>query len=77
MCRPRHCLILSPTPWICASPQCGARITRAPAMQSTGVGLSDLAYFDNMLATDESVRRKKHELMLRVFDAPYCSARMR
>jgi len=28
-----------------------------------------LAYFDNMLAADESVRRKKHELMLRVFDA--------
>ena len=38
-------------------------------MQATGVGLSDLAYFDNMLAADESVRRKKHELMLRVFDA--------
>jgi len=31
---------------------------------------SDLAYFDNMLAADESVRqKKKHELMLRVFDA--------
>jgi sugar phosphate isomerase/epimerase len=39
------------------------------AMQATGVGLSDLAYFDNMLAADESVRSKKHELMLRVFDA--------
>jgi sugar phosphate isomerase/epimerase len=39
------------------------------AMQSTRVGLSDLAYFDNMLAADEAVRRKKHELMLRVFDA--------
>ena len=46
------------------------RATRARrAMQATGVGLSDLAYFDNMLAADESVRRKKHELMLRVFDA--------
>jgi len=44
-----------------------SRVRRA--MQSTGVGLSDLAYFDNMLAADESVRRKKHELMLRVFDA--------
>jgi len=33
------------------------------------VGLSDLAYFDNMLAADESVRRRKHALMLRVFDA--------
>jgi sugar phosphate isomerase/epimerase len=38
-------------------------------MQSTKVGLSDLAYFDNMLAADESARRKKHALMLRVFDA--------
>ena len=39
------------------------------AMQSTGVGLSDLAYFDNMLAADETTRHQKHELMLRVFDA--------
>ena len=44
-----------------------SRVRRA--MQSTGVGLSDLAYFDNMLAADESVRTKKHELMRRVFDA--------
>ena len=44
-----------------------ARVRRA--MQATSVGLSDLAYFDNMLAADESARRKKHELMLRVFDA--------
>jgi len=44
-----------------------SRVRRA--MQSTGVGLSDLAYFDNMLAADESVRRKKQQLMLRVFDA--------
>jgi sugar phosphate isomerase/epimerase len=39
------------------------------AMQASGVGLSDLAYFDNMLAADEAVRRTKHALMLRVFDA--------
>jgi len=46
------------------------RATRVrSAMQSTSVGLSDLAYFDNMLAADESVRRKKHAMMLRVFDA--------
>ena len=32
-------------------------------------GLSDLAYFDNMLAADEAARRKKHAFMLRVFDA--------
>jgi sugar phosphate isomerase/epimerase len=39
------------------------------AMRETGVGLSDLAYFDNMLIADESARRKKHAFMLRVFDA--------
>jgi sugar phosphate isomerase/epimerase len=39
------------------------------AMRATGVGLSDLAYFDNMLAPDDGVRRRKHELMVRVFDA--------
>jgi sugar phosphate isomerase/epimerase len=49
------------------SPARAARLQRA--MQSTGVGLSDLAYFDNMLAPDDAVRTKKHDLMLRVFDA--------
>jgi sugar phosphate isomerase/epimerase len=39
------------------------------AMRATGVGLSDLAYFDNMLVADEAARRKKHAFMLRVFDA--------
>ena len=39
------------------------------AMRERGVGLSDLAYFDNMLAADEALRRRKHEFMLRVFDA--------
>jgi sugar phosphate isomerase/epimerase len=39
------------------------------AMRRTGVGLSDLAYFDNMLAADTASRRQKHEFMLRVFDA--------
>jgi sugar phosphate isomerase/epimerase len=33
------------------------------------IGLSDLAYFDNMLHQDPIVRRKKHDFMLRVFDA--------
>ncbi len=47
--------------------QRAARVRRA--MQTTGVGLSDLAYFDNMLAADAQVRAKKHQLMLRVFDA--------
>ena len=44
-----------------------ARVQRA--MTATGVGLSDLAYFDNMLVADRQVRRIKHEFMLRVFDA--------
>ena len=44
-----------------------ARVRRA--MQASGVGLSDLGYFDNMLAADEAVRARKHALMLRVFDA--------
>lgn len=44
-----------------------ARVRRA--MQASEVGLSDLAYFDNMLAADESVRRIKYQRMLRVFDA--------
>lgn len=48
----------------------GQRASRVTAaMRSTGVGLSDLAYFDNMLAADADVRRRKHEFMLRVFDA--------
>ena len=47
--------------------QRAARVRRA--MQATRVGLSDLAYFDNMLAPDAAVRQRKHELMLRVFDA--------
>ncbi len=39
------------------------------AMEKTGVGLSDLAYFDNMLVADDHARRAKHKFMLRVFDA--------
>ena len=41
----------------------------AAAMKSTGVGLSDLAYFDNMLAANAAARAEKHKFMLRVFDA--------
>ncbi|MGH8166359.1 MAG: hypothetical protein ACREQ1_03930, partial [Woeseiaceae bacterium] len=41
----------------------------AAAMKETGVGLSDLGYFDNMLAADREARRTKHDFMLRVFDA--------
>jgi sugar phosphate isomerase/epimerase len=39
------------------------------AMKDTGVGLSDLGYFDNMRVADAAARRAKHEFMLRVFDA--------
>jgi sugar phosphate isomerase/epimerase len=41
----------------------------ASAMRSTSVGLSDIGYFDNMLAADPTARARKHEFMLRVFDA--------
>lgn len=41
----------------------------AAAMKSSRVGLSDLGYFDNMLAADAGERQRKREFMLRVFDA--------
>ena len=47
-----------------------ARATRVTAaMKSTGVGLSDIGYFDNMLVADGSARAAKHEFMSRVFDS--------
>jgi sugar phosphate isomerase/epimerase len=39
------------------------------ALKSSGIGLSDLAYFDNMLHHDSAVRQKKHNFMIRAFDA--------
>jgi sugar phosphate isomerase/epimerase len=39
------------------------------ALAEYRIGLSDLGYFDNMLHHDPAVRKKKHEFMLRVFDA--------
>ena len=39
------------------------------ALEEHRIGLSDIAYFDNMLHHDPAVRRKKHDFMLRVFDA--------
>jgi sugar phosphate isomerase/epimerase len=46
------------------------RATRVrAAMSATGVGLSDLGYFDNLLHHDRAVRQTKHDFMLRVFDA--------
>jgi sugar phosphate isomerase/epimerase len=44
-----------------------ARVHRA--MAAAKVGLSDLGYFDNMLASDAAARARKHALMLKVFDA--------
>ena len=44
-----------------------ARVQKA--MKATGVGLSDLGYFDNMLVDDPTARKHKHDFMLRVFDA--------
>ncbi len=38
------------------------------ALKATGVGLSDLGYFDNLLHHDPAIRKKKHDFMLRVFD---------
>ena len=37
--------------------------------KATGVGLSDVGYFDNLLHHDPAIRKKKHDFMLRVFDA--------
>jgi sugar phosphate isomerase/epimerase len=39
------------------------------AMKSTGVGLSDLGYFDNLLHHECATREKKRDFLLRVFDA--------
>ncbi|HET9130707.1 MAG TPA: TIM barrel protein, partial [Terriglobia bacterium] len=39
------------------------------ALKASGIGLSDLAYFDNMLHHDSAVRKKKHDFMMRAFDA--------
>ena len=39
------------------------------ALKSSGIGLSDLAYFDNMLHHDSGLRQKKHAFMIRAFDA--------
>ncbi len=39
------------------------------AVRASGVTIADLGYFDNMLHHDPTVRRKKRDFMLRVFDA--------
>jgi sugar phosphate isomerase/epimerase len=39
------------------------------AVQATGVGIADIGYFDNMLHEEAAIRQRKHDFMLRVFDA--------
>ena len=39
------------------------------ASASTGTRISDLAYFDNLLHHDAATRKKKHDFLMRVFDA--------
>src|SRR5207302_148561 len=39
------------------------------ALRSSGIALSDLAFFDNLLHHDTAVRKKKHNFLRRVFDA--------
>jgi len=39
------------------------------ALAASKVGLSDIGYFDDMLHEDPAIRKKKHDFMLRVFDA--------
>ncbi|HET7697299.1 MAG TPA: TIM barrel protein [Vicinamibacterales bacterium] len=43
------------------------RVTKA--LDASGIGLSDVGYFDNMLHHDPEVRKKKHDFMRRVFEA--------
>jgi sugar phosphate isomerase/epimerase len=39
------------------------------ALRSAGIAISDVAYFDNLLHHDPGIRRKKHGMVMRVFDA--------
>src|SRR5262249_33591522 len=38
------------------------------ALKTAGIGLSDIAYFDNMLHDDPALRKKKHNFMMRVLE---------
>jgi sugar phosphate isomerase/epimerase len=47
-----------------------ARATRvSAAMTSSSVGISDLAYFDNLLHHDRATREKKRDFLVKVLDA--------
>ena len=39
------------------------------AMTSSGVGISDLAYFDNLLHHDRAIREQKRDFLVKVLDA--------
>ena len=39
------------------------------ALNQHNIGLSDVAYFDNMLHENPEIRKTKHDFMMRVFDA--------
>jgi sugar phosphate isomerase/epimerase len=39
------------------------------AMEATGVGVTDIAFFDNLLHDDSDLRAKKHAFVLRMLDA--------
>src|ERR1044072_3593839 len=39
------------------------------ALDSAKIGISDIGYFDNMLHDDADIRKKKHDFMMRMFDA--------
>ena len=47
--------------------QARARRVQA-AVAGAGVGISDIAFFDNLLHHDPALRKKKHAFLLRVFD---------
>ena len=47
----------------------GARAKRVQAaMSQTGVGITDIGFFDNLLHHDADIRRKKHDFVMRVLD---------
>jgi sugar phosphate isomerase/epimerase len=47
-----------------------ARAKRVLAsLQEHRIGISDIGYFDNMLHHDPAIRKKKHDFMMRIFDA--------
>src|SRR5437867_5958274 len=45
-----------------------ARRVRA-SLDANRIGISEVGYFDNMLHDDSAIRKKKHDFMLRAFDA--------